>query len=250
MSMPALLDVLYVLVFAVALPLFDYLVSWPASQRRWQTDPARARRRLWAETIPSAWLVAAAGAALWLYYGRSWASFGFSIPDGWRLWTSIGLILLLVATLVHSAASVARSAEARAAVRQQAGEGLTAAVLPHTRTDMYWFAGLSLTAGFCEEFQFRGYFIWVLSPWLGWWGAAALSLLIFASGHIYQGRGGIIRTGVAGLIFTLVVGILDSLWPAIVLHSVLDLGMGFMAWLALREGQPTVGAVEVEKQPA
>jgi CAAX protease family protein len=247
--MPALLDTLYVLLFAAALPLFDYLVSWPAFQRRWQADPARARRRLWAEVIPHAWAVVAAGAVVWLYYDRSWESFGFSIPEGWQLWTSIGLILLLVAYLVPSAASVARNAEVRASVRQQA-EGLTAAVLPHTRTDMYWFAGVSLTAGFCEEFLFRGYFIWVLSPWLGWWGAAALSLLIFASGHAYQGRSGVIRTGVAGLIFTLVVGILDSLWPAIVLHFLLDLGMGIIAWLALREGQSTAGEAGMEKQTA
>ena len=247
--MPALLDLLYLLLFAVASPLFDYLVSWPAFQRRRQTDPARARRRLWAETIPSSWALVGVGSALWLFYDRSWASFGFSIPEGWRLWTSIGLTLLLVAYLVPSAISVARSAEVRASVRQQAG-GLTAAVMPHTRTDMYWFAGISLTAGFCEEFLFRGYLIWVLSPWLSWWGAAALSLLIFASGHAYQGRSGIIRTGVAGVIFTLAVGILDSLWPAIVLHFLLDLGMGIIAWLALREGQPAIAGLEVEKQTA
>ncbi|MCI0376926.1 MAG: CPBP family intramembrane metalloprotease [Gemmataceae bacterium] len=48
---------------------------------------------------------------------------------------------------------------------------------------MYWFGGVSLTAGFCEEFLFRGYFIWVFAPWLGWWGAAALSVLIFAILH-------------------------------------------------------------------
>jgi len=27
----------------------------------------------------------------------------------------------------------------------------------------------------------------------------------------------------------------DSLWPAIVLHAVMDLAAGVMAWLALRE---------------
>lgn len=247
MTMPSLPDLLYVMLFAGALPLYDYLVTWPALHRRAQAEPARARRRMWAENIAYAWGLVAAGAALWLFYDRSWTSLGFSIPDGWRLWTSIGLVSLLIAYLVASAATIANSTEARAKVRPQAG-GLTALVLPHTRTDMYWFAGVSLTAGFCEEFLFRGYFIWVLSPWLGWWGAAALSLLIFASGHVYQGRDGVIRTGIVGLIYTLVVAILDSLWPAIVLHSLLDLGMGFIAWLALREEPSTAG--EVKEQPA
>ena len=247
--MPALLDLLYVLLFAVALPLIDYLVFWPASKRRLEADPARARRRLWAASIPQAWALVAAGAVLWRFHDRSWSSFGFSVPEGWRLWVSIGLVVLLLAYLVPSSATVARSAEVRASVRQQCG-GLTAAVLPHTRTDMYWFAAVSLTAGFCEEFLFRGYFIWVLSPWLGWWGAAALSLLIFASGHAYQGWSGVLRTGVVGLLFTLVVAILGSLWPAIVLHALVDLGMGFVAWLALREGPSGTGLEAEARSPS
>lgn len=244
--MPALPDVLYVVLFAVALPLFDYLVSWHAFRRRSRADPARARRRLWTQNMAWQWALVGAGAALWLFYDRSWSSFGFSVPEGWRLSASIGLILLLVVYCVQSAATVARSSEARASVRQQVTGEITA-VIPHTRTEMYWFGGVALTAGFCEEFLFRGYFIWVFRPWLGWWGAGALSLLIFASAHAYQGWNGALRTGVVGLLFTLVVAITHSLWPAIVLHFLLDLGMGIIAWLALREGQSTGGGLEVEE---
>ena len=42
LSMTALPDLLYVALFAVALPLLDYLVFWPAFRRRSQADPARA----------------------------------------------------------------------------------------------------------------------------------------------------------------------------------------------------------------
>ena len=107
--------------------------------------------------------------------------------------------------------------------------------MPQTRAELYWFGGVSLTAGFCEEFLFRGSFIWVFAPWLGWWGAAALSLVFFAAGHAYQGWNGVLRTGIVGAIFTLVVAIFDSLWPAIALHALMDLGRGMIAWLALRE---------------
>jgi membrane protease YdiL (CAAX protease family) len=178
--------------------------------------------------------------------GRSWTSFGFTVRDGWRLWTSIALLLLLAAYFAYAVATLARSSEARASLRQQIGP-LTA-VMPHARTELYWFGGVSLTAGFCEEFLFRGYFIWALAPWLGWWGAAALSVLIFASGHAYQGWNGAVRTGIVGMLFTLVVAMSGSLWPAIVLHALLDLGQGMIAWLALREGQATGGPVEVEQQ--
>jgi membrane protease YdiL (CAAX protease family) len=242
--MTTLPDLLYVALFAVALPLWDYLVSWPASRRQPQADPAWARMRIWRVAIGSGWALVAVGAALWVWNDRSWRSFGFSVPDGWRLWTSIALFLLLAAYYAYAAATVARSPEQRANVRQQITPGI-AAVLPHTRTEMYWFGGVSLTAGFCEEFLFRGYFIWALAPWLGWWGAAALSLLIFASGHAYQGWNGALRTGIVGAIFTLVVAIFGSLWPAIALHALIDLSNGMFAWLALREGQATGDVMEV-----
>jgi uncharacterized protein len=227
-------DLLYVAWFAVVGPVIDYLVFWPAFRRRSQADPARARPWLWAWAIGPAWALVALGAALWVASDRSWNSFGFFVPDGWRLWTSIALFLLLAAYLAWAVATQARSSDARASLRQQIGT-LTA-VLPHTRTDMYWFAGVSLAAGFCEEFLYRGYFIWVSSPWLGWWGAAALSLSCFAIAHVYQGWNGVVRTGIVGAFFTLVVAIFGSLWPAIALHALIDLGNGMMAWLVLREG--------------
>lgn len=231
--MTSLLDLAYVALFAVAFPLWDYLVFWPAFQRQSQVDPRRARLRFWKLTISSAWPLVAVGAALWVAHDRSWTSFGLSVPDGWRLWASIVLILLLVAYYAYAVAAVARSSDARASVRHQFGE--LSAVLPHTRTEMHWFAGVALTAGFCEEFLYRGYFIWAFSPWLGWWGAAALSLPFFAIGHLYQGWSGVLRTGLVGALLTLVVAIFGSLWPAIALHVLIDLGSGMMTWMVLRE---------------
>ena len=52
----------------------------------------------------------------------------------------------------------------------------------------------------------------------------------------YQGWNGVLRTGMVGALLTLVVAILGSLWPAIALHALIDLGSGMIAWPALREG--------------
>ncbi len=243
--MTTLPDLLYVSLFAVAFPLWDYLVFWPAFHRQPRTDPARARTRLWTGNIGYLWTLVAVGVALWVANDRSWTSFGFSVPDGWRLWTSIALFLLLAAYHAYAVATLARSSEARASMRQQFGKLTT--FMPHTRTEMYWFGGVSLTAGFCEEFLYRGYFLWVFSPWLGWWGAAALSLPFFAMAHVYQGWNGVLRTGMIGAFFTLVVAIFDSLWPAIALHALLDLGQGMIAWLALRELPASGDVMEVER---
>jgi uncharacterized protein len=245
LSMTILSDVLYVAWFAVVGPLIDYSIYWPAFHRRSQADPARARTWLWAWTIGPAWALVAVGAAIWMTNDRSWREFGFSVPDGWRLWTTIVLLLLVVVYHVYAVATVVRSSEAQASLRQQMS-GAIPACMPHTRTELYWFGGVSLTAGFCEEFLFRGYFIWVFAQWLGWWGAAALSLLIFAVAHIYQGWNGVLRTGMVGALYTLVVAMFESLWPAIALHALLDLNGGIMAWLALRD-EPREDDVEVEK---
>ncbi len=237
-----LLDLIYVALFAVAFPLWDYLVYWPAFQRQLQVDPAGARKRLWTAASIWPWVLVAIGAALWMANGRSWASFGFSVPHGWRLWTSLALLLLVVAYYVYATAAVARSADARASVLRN--ETLTI-VMPHTRAELHRWNGVALTAGFCEEFLYRGYFIWVFAPWLGWWGAAALSVAFFATGHAYQGWKGVLHTGIVGALFALVVATFDSLWPAIALHAAVDLGSGAIAWLALREEQ----AAQVEAAP-
>lgn len=231
--MTTLPDLAYVALFAAALPLTDYLVFWPAFNHWLQADPVRARTRLWASAILASWALVAFGAALWVANDRSWASFGFTVPDGWRLWAAIALCLLLAAYYAYAVAAVARNADARAGVRQQSKT--VSALMPHTRVELCWFGGVSLTAGFCEEFLFRGYFIWALAPWLGWWGAAALSTLVFAAGHAYQGWNGALRTGIVGALYVLVVAISNSLWPAIALHALLDLGSGIIAWVALRE---------------
>jgi membrane protease YdiL (CAAX protease family) len=166
------------------------------------------------------------------------------VPGGWRLWTSSALVLSLAVYFAYAAAAVARSPDARASLRKQFGSLTT--FLPHTRTEWLWFAGVSVTAGFCEEFLYRGYFIWAMAPWLGWWGAAALSVLLFALWHVYQGWNGALRTSIVGAVFTLLVATFDSLWPVIGLHALLDLGQGTLAWLALREE----GADDATRVPA
>jgi membrane protease YdiL (CAAX protease family) len=231
--MPTFADLLFVAFFAVVAPVIDYTFFWPGFQGRSAANPASARRRLWLESIVQPWVTVGVGAAIWTWYGRSWASFGFTTADGWRLWTAIAVLLLLSAYYVAGVTAITRSAETRANVRQQAET--IADLMPHTQREMIGWTAVSLTAGFCEEFLFRGYLIWFLAHWLGWWGAALLSLLVFAGWHAYQGWNGVFKTGVTGAIFTMAVAAFGSLWPAIALHALVDVANGMAAWLALRE---------------
>jgi membrane protease YdiL (CAAX protease family) len=157
---------------------------------------------------------------------------------------SSGLLLALAIQYIRTTVKVAGSAHSREKLRGQFGT--TAVILPRTRVELYWFVAVSLTAGFCEEFLFRGYLIWAFAPWLGWWGAASISVTAFAAAHAYQGASGILRTGILGVLITLVVAIFGSLWPAVALHALLDIGSGIVAWLALREEPTETGSVEAE----
>jgi hypothetical protein len=59
--------------------------------------------------------------------------------------------------------------------------------------------------------------------------------------HAYQGWPGIVRTGLGGVLFVLVLRIFGSLYPAIALHVLIDLAAGLVGWLALREPRSAAG---------
>ena len=177
------------------------------------------------------WTLVAVGVALWLVEARTWGSLRLVRPQGWRLWGPIGLVLVLAITYARTIIRIARSRRPR---RIKIVNPHAAKLSPHTRSEMGWWVALSLSAGFCEEFIFRGYLIWALLPVLGLWGSAAFSVVIFATAHAYQGAKGILGTGIVGSLLTLVVLISGSLLPAIALHALVDIGQGLIAWLVLR----------------
>jgi uncharacterized protein len=232
-------DLLYLALIA-SLLLLDYCVLWPAFLRWSQADPVRARLGLWSSWIIMLWTLVAAGVALWLFEARAWESLRLIAPHGWRLWSSIGLGLMLVITYTRTAVRIARTKRPK---RIKMANPYVAKLAPHTRSEFGWWLAVSLSAGFCEEFVFRGYLIWVFQPLLGLWGAAAFSVVVFAAAHAYQGAKGILATGVVGSLFTLVVLISGSLFPAIALHVLTDIGTGLVAWLALRKAQGPDGII-------
>jgi len=236
--MPTWIDLLYVAFFAAVMPLYGYLVWWPGFKRRQRISAAQARWKLWSGSIVEYWLIVAIGVAIWLWFGRPWADLKLTIPGGWGLLVAGAIIAAYAAYQLYAISALRRDAELRAALRANFS-GDVADELPRTRNETWMFTGASISAGVSEEFFFRGFFPWALAPWLGWWGAASLSLAIFAIGHIYQGMRGVIQTGIFGAMYTLIVWLTDSLWPAIVSHVLVDVFAGVMSWLALREQEPT-----------
>jgi membrane protease YdiL (CAAX protease family) len=226
-------DLLYLALIAIGL-LIDHFVLWPKFLRRSEIDPGQARLWLWPAWMIMLWTLVAAGVALWLFEARAWGALRLTIPHGWRLWGAIGLVLALVITYARTIVRIARSKRRK---RIKTGNPNVEKLSPHTQSELIWWVALSLSAGFCEEFIFRGYLIWAFQPLVGLWGAAAFSLAAFAMAHAYQGVKGILGTAIVGSLFTLVVLISGSLWPAIALHALVDIEQGLMAWLVFGKVQ-------------
>lgn len=102
-------------------------------------------------------------------------------------------------------------------------------LMPVTRQEKVWYAGLSFCAGFGEELAYRAYAIPALIVAGGSASAAvALTSVAFAVLHSYQGVLGVVRTGVVGVIMGMVFLHTGSVWPAIVAHVLIDLAVGFV----------------------
>jgi membrane protease YdiL (CAAX protease family) len=233
------LDWLYLALITVGL-VANPIIFLPMFRRRSAADPRKAVRWLWFMGLYSAWIFTVVGIFLWAYEGRAWREVGLSVPEGWRLWGGLGVVLIVA--LVY-ARDVVGSVRARAKIREQLQDlGTLAAMTPRTRSEFQLWVVVSLTAGVWEEFLFRGYFIWVFHHWLGWSVAAAASLLVFALAHSYAGTKGVLKSAFGGVLFTAVVALCGSLLPAMVIHALFDVGTGYLAWLAFREMSPPEGA--------
>jgi uncharacterized protein len=118
---------------------------------------------------------------------------------------------------------------------------LASRLLPVNLREYLPYSALAITAGVCEEFVYRGFAIAAFSKTgLPLWMVVIVSSVLFGLAHAYQGRGGIVSTGIFGVM--LAIGRLGfgSLVPAMMWHAGLDLAAGIAAPKYLLK-QPTVG---------
>ncbi|HVP72162.1 MAG TPA: CPBP family intramembrane glutamic endopeptidase [Phycisphaerales bacterium] len=202
-------------------------------------------------TIAIQWGLTAVMICIWLWHGYPWRDLGVTMPPDRSLWSGWGFIVIAVLTLalvvmqIRQNATVRRSASTREKIRGQIASVLD--LLPSSRRELHWFYGLSLTAGVCEELLYRGWMLWYLSHSMNMWIAVALSAVIFGVAHSYQGVGGIIKTGLVGLVVGLMYAISGSLWLPMLLHAAVDVLSGRMAFDVLtmdRDGAPIPGEGE------
>jgi membrane protease YdiL (CAAX protease family) len=223
-------------VLATALAVGLVLVQPWVGRRRYRrlvaavADHPDARLRHYRRGIIGEWAGVGVVLVIGLLAGRGPSSIGLRIGDHRA---SEGAIVAEVAVLLGISALVFRFG----------GRGITemlrrqargfAALLPQGRRERHTFAVLAVTAGICEELLFRGFAI-AYVRWL-WPGASTLWVTVITAAafglvHLYQGPRGVVLTGLVGGYLAWLVLTTGSLFPAMIIHALLDLRI-----LALRD---------------
>ncbi len=237
--MPTLIDHLFVLLFAVAFPVYSWW-SYRRLQRRIAAGRPVKRINLYSWTIVEQWTLAIIGLVIWVTLERQWAWLGFSLELNWMFWLALAMTALLVGYFAYTSISAKSMPEKQRENLIQAIEHLQLEpLLPTNKLELKGFYCLSITAGIVEELLWRGFIWWYLSLLLPAWLAAVIVIAAFGFAHIYQGVSGVVRTGILGAIFLGLYWLSGSLWLSMVLHALLDMLQGYMLFVVLKQQQPS-----------
>jgi membrane protease YdiL (CAAX protease family) len=231
---PTLVDHGLAALIMVLMPLVSAW-SWPRVLAKLQEDAPGVRSRLYLRGMASQWLITALIAGAWLGRGRELDALGWRAPSGVGAWVAAALALAFASFMLAQLRSIAAARGQHAEIAAH----LDAEVpfLPRSPREDALFAALCGTAGLCEELMFRGFCVWWASTWLGAWGAVVGTSLIFGLSHAYQGRRGMVKTGVAGLVAGALFLISGSLWVPMALHAFVDLHAGALYRTVRLRGQ-------------
>ena len=108
-------------------------------------------------------------------------------------------------------------------------------IMPRSPVEMLVWVLLSISAGFCEEFVFRGYLQKQFLSLTGSDAAAiAMQALIFGTAHLYQGMKGLVIVTIYGALFGILAVVRKSLRPGMIQHALQDSLAGIGVSLAAK----------------
>ena len=221
------IDVALLVLLALGLPVR----AWYAMRRlRAATleEAASLRPALWTRAIVTQWLISAAVLWQWLMQRRPFESLSLNAHVGWGAGGVVLGVALMAIAMQPQRRQLAAAPEAVARLRSRL-EGVQK-LMPGSRAEWPRFVALAITAGICEELLFRGFVLWALAQALPeYWHAAVAQGVLFGLAHAYQGPRGVFLTTMVGLFLAGVVWLTGSLWPAMVVHALIDLNSGDIA---------------------
>jgi membrane protease YdiL (CAAX protease family) len=203
---------------------------------RLRADPG-ARRSFYRRLLVLEWGLAVLVVVLWLASpGVGAEAVGLVWPRAWpgpvtALVVAAVLLFVVVSTRALRSGALLR---APAPAVRRPGEGrhaeppvhATLALLPRTTAERRLFTLVGVTAGVCEEWLYRGFFLAVVSALAGGASApvlVAVAAAAFGLAHAYQGVGGVVTTGALGGVMAALYLDTGSLLLPVLLHAAIDL---------------------------
>jgi membrane protease YdiL (CAAX protease family) len=187
-----------------------------SAQTRLIAEPQTVPRiPVYASSAISLWMLAFVTAPVSMLSGFTAADLGLRVPPpGPFLVAAAGVTVAAIAILfIMSAAGIRESP-------------LTRRLIPVSRREKLAFTGLSVTAGICEEFVFRGFLLYILIALRGPTFAVLLSSAAFGWLHAYQHPGGAFRAALLGALLCVPPLVTGSILPAVVAHAAIDIIAG------------------------
>jgi membrane protease YdiL (CAAX protease family) len=199
-------------------------------------DDPDARRSFYVRLLILEWGLAVLALVVWLATpGVDAGQVGLRWPQQWPGPVTGLVVLLVLAFVVVSTRALRGGAllEAADPVRRP-GEGrhsepaghATLALLPRTAGERRLFTVVGITAGVCEEWLYRGFFLAVVAALAGGLPTGVLvvvAALAFGLAHAYQGRVGVLTTGLLGGVMAALYLQTGSLLLPVLLHALIDL---------------------------
>jgi uncharacterized protein len=202
---------------------------------RLRTDDG-ARRSFYGRLLVLEWGLAALVLVVWLSApGVDAAAVGLRWPRSWPGPVAVAATVLVLGFVVVSTRALRSGGLARAAAEpRRPGQGrhaepavhATLALLPRTTAERRLFTLVGVTAGVCEEWLYRGFFLAVVAALAGGLPTGVLVVVAaaaFGLAHAYQGRVGIVTTGLLGGVMAAIYLQTGSLLLPVLLHAVIDL---------------------------
>ncbi len=225
--------VLFALI-AILYPLITIL-DWHFRLRpALSNDGPQARRRAYRQTILEQMLLTTIVLVSWFLESRSAQAIGLGVPEGVAFWIALIITIAAAFLMWQQITAVRNVASAREQVLRQF-QGSAVLIAPRGRDELWNWTIMSSTVGICEEILYRGFLLWYLLRWLSEAPAILVAAIIFGLAHLYQGWGGVIRSGILGAVFCLGYLLIGSLWALMALHAVVDIGTGFTLSAAIKD---------------
>ena len=189
--------------------------------------PTRTKLRLYATVLVMEWTLVLVAVVIARRHGIGLPGLGQTLANLPLTLSVTGAgILALVALAMFNAGQIRRAKREELAASVERARKF----VPVGSTQVAAFVLVALTAGICEEILYRGWLLSFLGALTGsMWIGMILSAVLFGIGHAYQGRQGIVATGVLGLVFGTMFVLVRSLVPGQVIHAGIDLVNGILA---------------------